>query len=361
MIVSHFEKVVSSYGGRLDDKAHETLNQYTVMRGYAQRRIQQLIQSTSVPRQHRKVFVDFINSGEVNALTFLGPDKQTYCIAITAGVLMGLSNLFAQMFRTRSFCPTIGKPAGEWRPRDIVVGRRGALIYSPNDLAITPEGWVTPKLPNTRTRRLCYRLCLIMAWDFLIAHEVGHILLGHVDDALGANKQVLLAESTSSLPVEVTPNVSHLRELTADKFAFTLILQDWYRTGTWAQLKGLLPNRYSRLPLRCWVIAITTLIYVFGKPWNSVTLHDNLTHPHPDVRLCRTMLQLMYLMAIKELQNQQVFLLEKMWPTLRNDVEETRQFLLKVDVEANDRTAPNFWDENYAIELVGRASVASSS
>ncbi len=131
--------------------------------------------ATQMPQIH----FDWIENDDINACAFLHRGK--YFIGVTAGSVIYLHSLFSRMLSNPSVLPKIGDVSKEDEARvppvAIQLGR-GNLHAS---------GFV-PIIPKDPDRQFHYEYLNHVAMGFLVAHEITHLLHGHVgyrEDRLG--------------------------------------------------------------------------------------------------------------------------------------------------------------------------------
>jgi hypothetical protein len=166
-----FDEAMEACGGRLDRVAigPSVTRLFDLQRARAQSYLSSV---HSVLPELPPIHFDFVNSFTLNARAcrFRGE----YCIGINSGVVVLFGLLFGVFLSNREVLPEVGNPIEETAtpPR---------LPFLSFDAAKMMEVGVVPVLPVNKVRLGYSRLLLEMAFDFLVSHEVCHIVNGHVD------------------------------------------------------------------------------------------------------------------------------------------------------------------------------------
>lgn len=117
------------------------------------------------------IYIDFIDTGEVNAWAFR--DDGTYYIGLGAGVAAVYDLLFYRILADSRLLRRIGHTDRE----------RGDLpplrLLEPDSFYMADFG-AAPMTPNDTTRQDYASLLHHLAFDFLVMHEVYHVIHGHV-------------------------------------------------------------------------------------------------------------------------------------------------------------------------------------
>jgi len=165
-----FDEAMEPYGGRLDRVAIGS----SVARLFDLQctRARAFLSSVhNVLPKLPPIHFDFVNDFVLNARACLF--KGEYCIGINSAVIVLLSLLFGHLLSDRRILPKVGNPDEErlTAPR---------LPFLDFDALKVMQAGGQPVLPNDNVRVGYCRLLLEMAFDFLVSHEVAHIVNGHL-------------------------------------------------------------------------------------------------------------------------------------------------------------------------------------
>jgi hypothetical protein len=144
------------------------------------RTIIESFQSVFLPNRNIEIYADYIDDGEFNAAA--GIHDNLGLIGLNTGAILRPIEVFYGMFSHPLALPNIGNSQAEkigpqhseGVPEDHV-----SLFKMRIEAGRSP--W--PTQPIDPIRLDTARLCIEMAWRFLIVHEITHILHGHVNIA----------------------------------------------------------------------------------------------------------------------------------------------------------------------------------
>lgn len=140
-----------------------------------------------------KIYFDYLASAELNAVA-AKYSSDIYFIGLYHGTLMIISDLFFNLLSRPNVLTHIGDPGKE-------VENIASYPFHITDYTtlLFEMGGRQSTIPNCPVRRLYAYHLTYMACDFVIYHELGHILYGHVD-------YVKKLTSCSSLTEQATPD-----------------------------------------------------------------------------------------------------------------------------------------------------------
>jgi hypothetical protein len=203
-------------------------------------------------------------SGDINAIAIRDPD--TYYIAVCRGVIDKLIDIFPRLLSRPDVFP--------W------------LVDGPIDV----PGVDTGALPPIRlTRRVLAALWMAnAATHFLMYHEVGHVVCGHLDYGSGARNARFIMEAVSSggRPHENLERQS--LEYEADAFAAVLLLSYHFHPNRLSvDLPFLVGCDNKDKPIRVLNLLLGSILGVlrmFGGTLKDYDKWDEDTHPPAEVR-----------------------------------------------------------------------------
>ncbi len=213
------------------------------------------------------VHFDYIENWDVNALAFES-DNHDF-VGVYVGAIVTIYGFFGSLLAYPRFLMSIGNPLAEeeWKS-DIVDPQQ--LFRQPKDLA----------------RRSFAHLIATIAIVFLFAHEIGHLMNGHVK-LLGTKKGMpLLAEFDPTQKTREENLTLQRLEMDADAFAVGQGLTTALgRAGDpnhvfppdWRQWYGT-----SRQALFSWTLAIYGFFRLFFKGTVNLDDLDSTNHPPPE-------------------------------------------------------------------------------
>jgi hypothetical protein len=216
------------------------------------------------------VHFDYIENWDVNALAF-ERDNHDF-VGIYIGAIVTIYSFFGSLLAYPRFLMSIGNPLAEeeWKS-DRFDPRQ--LYRQPKDVA----------------RRSFAHLMATLAIDFLFAHEIGHLMNGHVKLLRMKKGMPLVAEFDPTQKTLEENLTLQTLEMDADSFAvgqglatalgraddpshvFPPDWREWYGT--------------SRQALFSWTLAIYGFFRLFFKGTVNLDDLDSTSHPPPNIRL----------------------------------------------------------------------------
>jgi hypothetical protein len=201
-----FDEAMEPYGGRLDRVAIGP--SVTRLFDYQRERAQSFLSSVrSALPALPPIHFDFVNSFTLNAR--VGRFKGEYCIGINSGVVLLFGFLFGHFLSNREVLPDIGDPNEE-------ASNPPLLPFLVFDAAKMIEAGILPVSPVNNVRFGYSQFLLEMAFDFLVSHEVCHIVNGHVDYLSKREGVVSLAEVEPQCIDPSVPITRQTMEMDAD-------------------------------------------------------------------------------------------------------------------------------------------------
>ncbi|MCB0652492.1 MAG: hypothetical protein KDC85_14545, partial [Saprospiraceae bacterium] len=170
-IESRIEEEIRKAGGRLDlDELEKEQSDYFSLQLSRFRQAANFIvkQAPSI----ECIEVDLIDNYGFNA--FAKGEKGKYFIGLNRGLLATISLIFSRLFADKEFIPYIGDVNNEENNLPLIEN------LSPNFEA-TVDNLPLFNPPKDPTRRETARLFSWLAFDLILAHELGHIIRGHAD------------------------------------------------------------------------------------------------------------------------------------------------------------------------------------
>jgi hypothetical protein len=207
-----------------------------------------------------------------------------YFIGLNIGTYFLLADMFEKMFSNKDVFIKIGNSRKETAEKQTInaIENDGLLTYDyPNDLLT-----ITIKNPV----RSCFcNLYMTMAIRFLINHELGHIVNGHLGYYKNIYGNIYWNEfNYDKSENKIEPNISQTLEMDADSFATNIAFNhgkeivdnissvDYPYRLFYKDLKTYLSN---------WIICIYCFFKLCGFSNFNYSLTKNNSHPPPSIRV----------------------------------------------------------------------------
>lgn len=209
------------------------------------------------------------------------------CVCIFRGALEQIYGAVLGLLSTPAFFPAIGDVTSEVRPQRLPGGRFPSVPL----LRTAPDTDRRKPLffPNDRTRMTVAQILADLALEFLVCHEIGHILGGHLEIPRNSQRLSTIAELQYAINVPDDSIHQHVLECDADAFASQVTWWVHSREDTAAPIRDLVnaPDWQSKdFALLTYLMATGVLFRVF-YPSASLTIEaSKSSHPHPAVRAC---------------------------------------------------------------------------
>lgn len=220
---------------------------------------------------------------KIDALAF--ESEGHYFIGFYAGTILWLTDVFTYLLSQPDVFTQLGDPSKEIavlrQPHATGLADAGGLY---NNIKRREE-WLWGGFgPRDKERVLYAHALSFFAKQWLFYHELGHIILGHIDlvrEVYGRGVLwELAARRTSQLPV----NISHVLEAIADRSATQMSFGHLITIDKESPLTPFaLASRDNGLYL--WSIATNVLLRLFSQDAKTLEEHQNLPHPHPVTRM----------------------------------------------------------------------------
>jgi hypothetical protein len=228
-----------------------------------------------------EVYFDFINNSSLNACA--AKMEGRYFIGINIGTFFIISDLFFRMLATKNILTQYGDVSNE----DDVKKIFNAQITDTNILFIAkdPNEAVAPK--NIIRHHLA-QVLTSFAIKFLVMHEYGHIIFGHLDYLENKTKNCYWNEIDEiKNENELDSLFSQTLEMDADCYGIKIgVEQLIYYSENINSLKEELKHFYSPLEssLSLWFYSIYSLFRLFGYHNNDITKIKTTHHPQTGIR-----------------------------------------------------------------------------
>lgn len=284
--IEAIEKIIKKKGGRLNytDLNPELKEFYEYFKIRAQESIHSIYKQLSGISD---ISFDIIEDYSFNA--FATGVGNFYFIGINRGTIATLALVFDRYFADRALFPFIGNIENE--SSDLPIIKNIALNY---EYTVDELPYFEP--PQDPTRNAVAKHLTKLAIDFILAHEIAHIILGHVD-YLNSEYNIILDELSHS-ETDQTKNKKTRKslEMDADAWATTILLSSEMR-----RVIGKLPiqgkewkETYNRpgIVITYFTFAIATIFRIYGDQRLDNSKFENETYPQPRLRYVISMLQI---------------------------------------------------------------------
>jgi len=231
------------------------------------------------------VYINLINNPEINAVVkrYKGKDF----IGIYAGAIFLIEATFLRMMSNPNILPEFGDVSREIAPEKIYNAQFTSFDHYNNIVEIDRKNIPIPKDINR------YRLGMLLSCfvtRFLVAHEYGHILCGHIGYGDSLFESFSMTEYFNSYPAgsRLEPLTSQALELCADLYAFNVGINNILLAlkerdagiinGTQPFFNGLENS------LKLWLFAIYSYMRLFGMCSFKIDSLKEYLHPPQAVR-----------------------------------------------------------------------------
>lgn len=208
-------------------------------------------------------------------------------ICIFRGALEQISGTILGLLSTPAFFRAIGDIKKEARPQNLPGGRFPPVPLLKNVSDADP---LTPLFfPNDQTRMTVAQVLTELALEFLIYHEIGHVVGGHLDIPRDSHRLSTIAEFQYAINKPGDSALQHVLECDADAFACHVTY--WVHTHEgMAVLVSDLVNvsewQSKDFALLTYLMAVGALFRVL-YPNAPLTINAyKSSHPHPAARAC---------------------------------------------------------------------------
>ncbi|HEY9048287.1 MAG TPA: hypothetical protein VIN08_20410 [Ohtaekwangia sp.] len=230
-----------------------------------------------------EIHLDFIENDSLNAAAT--KYKGNYFIGINLGSYFLIYDMFMKMLASKSVWPKIGNNQLETDHKKILkayinIYDKITFRFDNQDIAI----------PQDKLRLEFAILCTNHAFDFLIYHEIAHILRGHVGylASLIENNFYWREFDNLSQRSKLPSDVSQTLEMDADSFAtnrsLNIIASNLKDTKQVNEIFRFAFKDWSTI-LPIWVFSIYSLFRLFGYRQYAVEDAKKLSHPPSSIRM----------------------------------------------------------------------------
>ncbi len=313
--------LAAPFGGLLDPREPLKLwdKQLSYLRDVASELVNGLRAHMHNQWKDRALHVEFVRSEEVNAQAVSG-DEADY-VFITLGTIAKIYGTMSALFCCPDCFPHVGNPYGKKEPKGpfedglppwpMTDGQSACVCYFPAD-----------------EERMAFAMMLAdLALEFIIFHELGHVLGGHLELSSHRLGQSQMSEANS--PVEMRNMVlRQVLEIDADFFAAHVdgIVTFWQGTHeSWSETFCWPGVSSKDAAIMAYAFAIGVLFRVLERDGDfPASMGDS--HPHPAVR-CNSAVswsfawacveQLADLRNLQEVIVEPLRMIEHLWERLR--------------------------------------------
>lgn len=231
------------------------------------------------PQNCNGIYVGVVNSREFNAFAAFDKKSNWFYIGVNASVYYSSLKIFCRMMSDFRVLPNIGEP--ELERRDLPVADLMNL-----DQVLDGDSGISPQCPQ---RRIYAYMLYQDFMQFLITHELAHIMRGHVgwlNQNFGAS---LYSELRALTSLAVSSGESQAMEVNADISAaqlYYLIALDMHQTST-PEKYGEVRHKFFTDPwldLMRHTLAVYVLFKLFMPHSFEAADLEAGSHPHSLVR-----------------------------------------------------------------------------
>jgi hypothetical protein len=231
--------------------------------------------------KNRLLEINIVDNPDLNA--FATKRAGSDCIYIFRGALESIYGNLLGLFSTPAFLPGIGDVACEVGPANALPGGFPSVPLLRN-VGKLEQGLYSPK---DKIRLILAEAMAEVAFEFLICHEIGHIVGGHLELCQANSGSSTISEFAQADTEAGDWNLRHVLECDADAFAG--------HVTAWVQTENTVadafcsamnwPERQStELALLTYLTSIGVLFRLLSPDAPRMPRHGE--YPHPAVRAC---------------------------------------------------------------------------
>jgi hypothetical protein len=301
-----FDKEMQPFGGRLPNPLNQEDEEFFAGYRFHMKALVEQIRQRN-PIFFRNVYLDFVGNPSFNARAFIVGAHEF--IGINSGVSFPLGPYCSEVLSHPQVFPEIGEAVGD-APTPLMRETEMLLYVFGYKINYGPKFSWTPNMPRHGTRFRYATYLSVLAWDFLFAHELCHIVRCHIPYLAEMGFSCLQTSGANMLQeFEKTPQdkaaLRRILEIDADCFAAHIqvagILKNdlklLERNALGANEDNLPPNWGWADVCRTWLRAVWLLMMANVVVDRSPSIRSNGTHPHADARM-----QLLFSEAWREWQ-----------------------------------------------------------
>lgn len=276
-------------GGRLPDTiAGDLAEMYRPYREHLDYALNQLRSRNA--NVVRNLYVDLVDDCQFNALAFTEGEREF--VGINAGIAVSLPLFYLDIFARSEAFPDIGDSSVE-KPSEGPVDPRLISVVGPARNWKPGVNWrPVMETPSDATRLKSAHFMSMIAWDFVLFHEIGHITRCHLPflasagfcdaDAHGARS---LVEFHSTMSAEER-KLRRTLEIDADVAAARAQVAGYIQNDP-SQLAEFYGGSVGSWEEYCyiWQVAILLLFQVMAMQDTQAIDDLDRTHPHADLRM----------------------------------------------------------------------------
>jgi len=224
-------------------------------------------------------YIDIVDNNETNAYVTKRGDK--YFLGITYGTIRVFNDVFYRMMESKNILTEIGDPERKMDTDKIF----SLKLTSMGQLAI-PEQDSENSVPIDNVRILFGFQLIKMAFEFLVWHELAHIIYGHVDYVHSVLGSFVELKEREEYRKQLDPLVSQTLEMDADRFAAqqSIAVLEMLISNPDALTPALRPyfNTWPSV-FKMWTFSTYTFFRLFADHNHAAGIR-NAFHPPPSLR-----------------------------------------------------------------------------
>jgi hypothetical protein len=273
-----FDEFFSNEGGLADMSGHPGETIFAERRRSYQKFLRDRAADLAKQGTIIDVHFDFIDSPDINAAA--GKAGELYLIGVNFGTLETLMSVPNALLSWPEILPQIGDASKE-QPEVFDLAGAVGVTYQPRSDRVSNNGRRT-LLPRDKMRQFAAICMTLMGIDFVVAHELGHIMAGHVD-FLGSQGLALRLNEHSPTATPLSVPLLQAIELEAD-------LDAGFMLASAVLERFIIGNDFAEMFdeqtfLTLWVFTVLMLFHLFDLAGSSVETYQQKEHPHPEHRL----------------------------------------------------------------------------
>jgi hypothetical protein len=241
----------------------------------------------------KDMYIDIVDDKSLNALaTIVSGDE---IVGLNAGAGITLQFVFLALLAHGDVLPSIGDSTREGRDR---ISLNRLLLPSGKASSLTLSDFSALAYPKDELRFAHATFLMARATEFLLLHEIGHIVRCHLP-YLRSRGLLIADEVSGALTMVECEGTSHssqevrrILESDADSVAANMQLEGLLQQPLEQHMKFAFGPGWHRVKQTLtwedvaysWLIAVGVLFQLFASTDKTPIVEPRRTHPHPDLR-----------------------------------------------------------------------------
>lgn len=219
-------------------------------------------------------YINFINNSSLNAVVTKYNDK--YFIGLNSGTVVLINQLFLRMLSNPNVLTQWGNPSLETVDTDKILNAQITNL----DIYYLASADNQAKFPKDSTRSSLSSLMTMNALKFIMMHEYGHIVMGHLDFIRTINESSFYFEFEETSKLHSL--ISQTLEMDADCFGINIGIRE---IEMQIEKRTFIPNEFKQFykdfesSLSLYIFSIYSFFRLFGMEKIDFATLESLSHP----------------------------------------------------------------------------------